>query len=269
MQDEMNRVQKQLDAAKEEAKKKIADMNYLTNKDELNRQIDAAVNGDEVSEIWSNAVIENERLRQENDLKKLKEESIKQIDALTNVSQDAKDAAKQIVQDSLDAKTINDQVIALKDLDTQIGNKKIEANKTLKDFNGLRDADVIEFQDRVNGATSLQEIDDILTEAKTKSDDNELQLKKEAALEEIKNMGFLDENSIPGRPGRPNVKNGKDYFANNVNNAKTTKEIEDALKAARDADNAEHYSQQSSVLEALNEAKNIGEHLDIYQKSWI
>ncbi|MHA7612144.1 KxYKxGKxW signal peptide domain-containing protein [Weissella viridescens] len=266
MQDEMNRVQKQLDAAKEEAKKKIADMNYLTNKDELNRQIDAAVNGDEVSEIWSNAVIENERLRQENDLKKLKEESIKQIDALTNVSQDAKDAAKQIVQDSLDAKTINDQVIALKDLDTQIGNKKIEANKTLKDFNGLRDADVIEFQDRVNGATSLQEIDDILTEAKTKSDDNELQLKKEAALEEIKNMGFLDENSIPGRPGRPNVKNGKDYFANNVNNAKTTKEIEDALKAARDADNAEHYSQQSSVLEALNEAKNIGEHLDIYQK---
>ncbi|MBS0950240.1 GA module-containing protein, partial [Weissella minor] len=247
LQNEANRVQKALEEAQEQAYKDIDQLDYLSNKPELKEQIKNAPNMDAVLQIVADAKVENEKLRQANELEKLKGSSIAEIDKLENLSKADKDAAKQIIMDATDAKTINDKVTDMKAQDSLVTGEKINANRQILEYDNMTIAQQNEFTKRISEATSVEDIQKIVAEAKALND----RLEKEAlerlrteTIDYINGLGFVD-------------KRVKDSLISAVKRAKTKDEILAQKKKADESNRAARDNTLDLAFETIDSLLNI------------
>lgn len=190
-QDAKDKEQKDKDKLKEQqkddAKKAIESMGDLPEAAKKKALEDIQNGGDEkaiqkvVNEAKKNQEEEKKRKDKEA-LTKAKEEAEKVIDSLPNLSPDEKTQYKQKVKDATDTDGINNAVKEAKDKDAQkakeLADKKMKAQDDINNLQNLTPEEKKELNKKIGAATSEDDINNAVNEAKQKDKQKETEEQK-------------------------------------------------------------------------------------------
>lgn len=173
---------------KEEAKKAIEGMGDLP-EDAKKKALEDIQNGSDENAIQK-AVNDAKKKNQEEEKKrkdkealtKAKEEAEKVIDSLPNLSPDEKTQYKQKVKDATDTDGINNAVKEAKDKDAQkakeLADKKMKAQDDINNLQNLTPEEKKELNKKIGAATSEDDINNAVNEAKQKDKQKETEEQK-------------------------------------------------------------------------------------------
>ena len=216
-QDAKDKEQKDKDKLKEQqkddAKKAIESMGDLPEAAKKKALEDIQNGGDEkaiqkvVNEAKKKNQEEEKKRKDKEALTKAKEEAEKVIDSLPNLSPDEKTQYKQKVKDATDTDGINNAVKEAKDKDAQkakeLADKKMKAQDDINNLQNLTPEEKKELNKKIGAATSEDDINNAVNEAKQKDkqkEEEEKQKRKQAAQDNLqsereqakKRIGQLD-----------------------------------------------------------------------------
>lgn len=173
---------------KEDAKKAIESMGDLP-EDAKKKALEDIQNGSDENAIQK-AVNDAKKKNQEEEKKrkdkealtKAKEEAEKVIDSLPNLSPDEKTQYKQKVKDATDTDGINNAVKEAKDKDAQkakeLADKKMKAQDDINNLQNLTPEEKKELNKKIGAATSEDDINNAVNEAKQKDKQKETEEQK-------------------------------------------------------------------------------------------
>lgn len=173
---------------KEEAKKAIEGMGDLP-EDAKKKALEDIQNGSDENAIQK-AVNDAKKKNQEEEKKrkdkealtKAKEEAEKVIDSLPNLSPDEKTQYKQKIKDATDTDGINNAVKEAKDKDAQkakeLADKKMKAQDDINNLQNLTPEEKKELNKKIGAATSEDDINNAVNEAKQKDKQKETEEQK-------------------------------------------------------------------------------------------
>lgn len=155
------------------------------------------------------------------------------------------------------AQLAHDKNEAIENESKELKAEKAKAIKQLEELNlGSEDKEVLSYQ--INNAVSIEELNDILINAKSISDGNDkkeeaeklkLEAAKSATKKEIVTLNLSDEEQAT--------------FISLVDNAKTVAEVSDALENARQVSEKNNQNEQSQLEKTKKEAINSLEGLNL------
>lgn len=173
---------------KEEAKKAIESMGDLPEDAKKKALEDIQNGGDEkaiqkvVNEAKKKNQEEEKKRKDKEALTKAKEEAEKVIDSLPNLSPDEKTQYKQKVKDATDTDGINNAVKEAKDKDAQkakeLADKKMKAQDDINNLQNLTPEEKKELNKKIGAATSEDDINNAVNEAKQKDKQKETEEQK-------------------------------------------------------------------------------------------
>ncbi|MFL1696488.1 adhesive domain-containing protein [Weissella kandleri] len=216
--------QKALDDAKASAKTEIGKM---ANLDDVTKQgyvdrVENATTVAEVEQILAEAQAANQAA---DDLAAEKQAAIDEINGLKNLDKDQEQDYIDQVNNAKTADEITKIVDAAKAADQKaLDDAKASAKTEIGKMANLDDATKQEYVDRVDNATTVAEVEQILAEAQAANQAaDDLTAEKQAAIDQINGLKNLD-------------KDQKQGYIDQVNGAKTTGEIKQVVDAAKAAD---------------------------------
>lgn len=191
-QDAKDKEQKDKDKLKEQqkddAKKAIESMGDLPEAAKKKALEDIQNGGDEkaiqkvVNEAKKKNQEEEKKRKDKEALTKAKEEAEKVIDSLPNLSPDEKTQYKQKVKDATDTDGINNAVKEAKDKDAQkakeLADKKMKAQDDINNLQNLTPEEKKELNKKIGAATSEDDINNAVNEAKQKDKQKETEEQK-------------------------------------------------------------------------------------------
>lgn len=197
--------EKELNVEKQKALKELKTLIYLTNKEEIKRQINNALNKSTIVKIMQYARNENTKLSMKKELDIYKEKVKLEIDSLTFVKDKNKikeniDNAKTKIEVSKIVQKAKSENEGLKILNLIKEKNKGEIKKLIN----LTQEEIQTFIEKTNISNSINELNSILEEAKELSKNKEI--KKD-------NESFDKDNQKPNKPSdteKPNIPSKED-----------------------------------------------------------
>ncbi|WP_239705645.1 MULTISPECIES: hypothetical protein, partial [unclassified Mammaliicoccus] len=229
-QDVDNKAYKDLSDAKEKAQTDIDQLTNLTddNKTKIAQQLEEASSPEDVKKIVDDARNQDAQ----NLLDKQKQQGTTDIDALINLSDEEKEQFKEQVSNATDETAINEAIndAIAKDIQNKaekdLSDAKDQAKSTVDDLTNLTEDDKINIKEQLDGATTPEDVLNILKDAQEKDENNLLEKQKQQGNDDINELDNLTQDE-------------QEAFNQQIKDATTKSDIDKAVQDARnqDADN--------------------------------
>ncbi|MGX7418358.1 dockerin type I domain-containing protein [Carnobacterium gallinarum] len=224
-----------LEKAKEENKVTVNNLPNLTNEDKtgFDQQIDEAKTIEVIQQIVENAKVKD----RENVLEQAKETGKATINSLPNLSDIEKNGFNQQIDG---AKTVEEvqqivETAKVKSATNVLDQVKEAGKATINSLPTLTDAEKAGFNQQIDGAKTVGEVQQIIETAKTKSTTN--------VLDQVKEAGKVTINSLPTLTDAE-----KAGFNQQIDGVKTVEEVQQIIETAK----------TKSTTNALEQAKEAG-----------
>ncbi|MGX0379833.1 YSIRK-type signal peptide-containing protein, partial [Staphylococcus auricularis] len=237
-----------LNEQKDQGHTDVNALNHLSDDEKatFNEQVKKATSKKAIDDVIEHAKQQDA----DNLLQNQKDEGNSAIGKLTHLSEDEKKAFNEQINLATDKAEIDQikQAANTKDASNLLGNQKSDARNEVSGLEDLSDNEQSDFNEQINAATTKQEIDQIVADAKAKDVANkDLSSAKQQGQSTVSGLSHLSEDE-------------KSDLSSQINQAKNPEAVADIIQQAQEQDAANLLdSQKSDAHQTVGQLSNLTE----------
>ena len=237
-----------LNEQKDQGHTDVNALNHLSDDEKatFNEQVKKATSKKAIDDVIEHAKQQDV----DNLLQNQKDEGNSAIGKLTHLSEDEKKAFNEQINLATDKAEIDQikQAANTKDASNLLGNQKSDARNEVSGLEDLSDNEQSDFNEQINAATTKQEIDQIVADAKAKDVANkDLSSAKQQGQSTVSGLSHLSEDE-------------KSDLSSQINQAKNPEAVADIIQQAQEQDAANLLdSQKSDAHQTVGQLSNLTE----------